>query len=181
MDTGTIDLNLLRIASPCPVAWSGMKGTDRERHCDLCRKSVYDTSKMTTDEIRALLGASSGEVCAKLYRRQDGTLVTADCAPTRRRRALVFAMTAVAAIMAVSASAFASSESGKTRAQYHQTLDQFARSHKPISTVYNWLSPPPPPQKLYRLMGSMIAPVTSAQRAEFAFRFGNESRQEDCE
>ncbi|CAN5391127.1 hypothetical protein BH09SUM1_BH09SUM1_29960 [soil metagenome] len=155
MDTQPIDLNLLRIANPCPVSWNSMKGTDRERFCGLCKKNVYDTSKMKADEIRALVGGSDGEVCARLFKRQDGTLVTADCAPTRRRRAVMFAMTVIGAIMAVGASAFASTTSSTSRsARPRDTAEQFARTHEPTRTIINWIAPPPP---MSMIAGGLVA------------------------
>ena len=70
----------VRIASPCPERWSKMKGTDSARFCQKCQLTVYDFTRMTTAEVRALLDASSGaRVCARFYRRQDGRVMTRDC------------------------------------------------------------------------------------------------------
>src|SRR6185503_21216807 len=39
----------------------------------------YDLSAMTRDEATALVAASEGKLCARFYRRTDGTVLTADC------------------------------------------------------------------------------------------------------
>lgn len=72
-------LNKLQIASPCPAAWAEMSGDDRARFCATCEKHVYDFSKLTAAEGVALIREKEGKVCGRLWRRADGTLITADC------------------------------------------------------------------------------------------------------
>jgi hypothetical protein len=72
-------LNNLRIASPCPATWGAMRGDDRVRSCDLCSKHVYNVSDLTADEAVALIQKSDGHTFVRLYRRKDGTVLTADC------------------------------------------------------------------------------------------------------
>ena len=72
-------LNNLRIASPCPASWHAMRGDDRVRFCDSCSKSVYNLSDLTAAEATALIRESEGGLCLRLYRRADGTVLTADC------------------------------------------------------------------------------------------------------
>jgi len=72
-------LNDLRIASPCPASWQSMHGDDRVRFCDSCSKSVYNLSDLTASEATALIRESEGHLCVRLYRRADGTVLTADC------------------------------------------------------------------------------------------------------
>ncbi len=72
-------LNNLRIASPCPAMWEAMLGDDRVRFCDSCSKHVYNVSDLTADEAVALIQKSDGYSCVRLYRRKDGTVLTADC------------------------------------------------------------------------------------------------------
>src|SRR5262245_22794664 len=77
---GTLtDLNDLRIASPCPALWAAMRGDSRVRFCDSCSKHVYDLSGLTAVEARSLVEEAEGRVCVRLYRRRDGTVLTADC------------------------------------------------------------------------------------------------------
>jgi hypothetical protein len=72
-------LKEIRVAAPCTASWEGMAGDERVRHCTLCSLNVYNFQEMTRDEIRALLVRTEGRVCARMYRRADGTLLTRDC------------------------------------------------------------------------------------------------------
>ncbi|HJQ40892.1 MAG TPA: carboxypeptidase-like regulatory domain-containing protein [Thermoanaerobaculia bacterium] len=72
-------LNRVRIATPCPATWERMAGDDRVRHCTLCELNVYNFAAMTRDEVNELLVRTEGRVCARLYRRADGTVLTSDC------------------------------------------------------------------------------------------------------
>jgi hypothetical protein len=72
-------LNNLRIASPCPATWEAMRGDDRVRFCDSCSKHVHNVSGLTADEAVALIQKSDGQSCVRLFRRKDGTVLTADC------------------------------------------------------------------------------------------------------
>jgi|ERR1051325_9540322 hypothetical protein len=97
----------VRVASPCEVAWDRMAGDERVRHCTQCDLNVYNFAELTRDEIRDLLARTEGRVCARLYRRADGTLLTRDCPSGLRRlqRRMSRAAAAMVAAM-VSASAF---------------------------------------------------------------------------
>lgn len=92
----------LRIAVPCEASWEGMAGDERMRHCTLCRLHVYNFAEMTREEVRELLVRTEGRVCARLYRRADGTVLTRDC-PTGlralRRRAARVAAALVTALL----------------------------------------------------------------------------------
>ncbi|UJR86539.1 hypothetical protein [Sandaracinus amylolyticus] len=79
-------LSRVRIASPCDARWEDMKGDDHARHCASCDKTVYDFSAMRADEAEALLRAHGESLCAQLFERADGTILTADCAVGARRR-----------------------------------------------------------------------------------------------
>ena len=79
----------IQIAKPCGEAWSGMAGDDRVRHCGVCRKNVYNVARMTETEIAAMITETEGRFCARVYRRADGRILTADCPQgVRRRRTL---------------------------------------------------------------------------------------------
>jgi hypothetical protein len=70
----------MRVARPCSMTWESFGGDDeRVRSCDLCRHNVYNTAGMTRAEIAALVSTREGRLCVRLYRRADGTLITADC------------------------------------------------------------------------------------------------------
>lgn len=85
-------LDDVRIARPCPADWASMAGTDRARHCGLCRRTVYDLSAMTRAEATAFLLGAEGRTCVRLYRRADGTVLTRDCPGPRPSRAQKAAM-----------------------------------------------------------------------------------------
>lgn len=76
------DLELLahvRIASPCAMKWSDMQGDEKKRLCGQCNLHVHKVSALTTAEAVALFRQPSGRVCAQLFRRLDGTVMTKDC------------------------------------------------------------------------------------------------------
>lgn len=75
-----INLNNLRIASPCPADWEKMVGDERMRHCSECNLNVYNLSAMTERQVQELIANSRGKrVCTRFYRRADGTVLTQDC------------------------------------------------------------------------------------------------------
>jgi hypothetical protein len=115
-------LDNLRIAVPCPASWEGMAGDERVRHCTLCSLNVYNFAEMTRGEVHELLLRSEGRVCARLYRRADGTTITRNC-PTGlravRRRAARAAAAIVTALLSLPAFAFGNSASKKPRVKTH--------------------------------------------------------------
>ena len=78
-------LDHLRIDTPCPVAWEGMPGDDRTRHCRACDHPVHDVSALTAAEAAALL-VGSITPCVRVHRRADGSVVTRDSAAGRALR-----------------------------------------------------------------------------------------------
>jgi hypothetical protein len=72
-------LRHVRIASPCDQDWDSMLGDERIRFCAKCQLNVYNLSAMTEDEAQRLLVNREGRLCARFYRRADGTVLTADC------------------------------------------------------------------------------------------------------
>jgi hypothetical protein len=108
----------LRIAVPCQSSWEGMAGDERVRHCTLCSLNVYNFAEMTRDEVRELLVRTEGRVCARLYRRADGTVLTRDC-PTGlralRRRASRVAAALIAALLTLPSLAFGGTTGKKPR------------------------------------------------------------------
>src|SRR5579871_1081019 len=105
-------LDRFEIAAPCPADWDSMPGTDQVRHCSQCNKNVYNLSAMTRREAETLLRETEGRLCARLYRRADGTILTENSpaglrAPSRRvSRFAGVAMSAVAAVSAATAAQF---------------------------------------------------------------------------
>jgi hypothetical protein len=97
-----------RIASPCNADWNRMAGDDRIRHCAECNLNVYNFAELTRAEIDDLVAAREGRLCARLYRRADGTMITKDCPvgfQMKVRRLSRIAGAALSAAMTVPASA----------------------------------------------------------------------------
>lgn len=72
-------VNRLRVASPCPISWEQMTGNDRVRFCQVCNLHVYNIAELTRKEATALVSDTEGRICARLFRRNDGTVITRDC------------------------------------------------------------------------------------------------------
>lgn len=108
MDPLTI-LNDIRIAEPCPAPWSEMKGDDRARFCESCERHVYNIAMLPAAEAVSLIERHEGSLCVRLYRRRDGTVLTADCPVGRsiaaRSRLRRFAAGAVMGITMLAAGA----------------------------------------------------------------------------
>jgi len=90
-----INLNQIKIASPCGESWEGMEGDNQQRFCKSCSKMVYNLTGMTEADGLALIARNEGEMCVRFRRRWDGTVMTADCpvgqARARKRRTVSFA------------------------------------------------------------------------------------------
>jgi hypothetical protein len=105
-------LDRVSIAAPCSADWDSMPGTDRVRHCSQCNKNVYNLSAMTRRQAETLLRESEGRLCARLYRRADGSVITENCPVGLRavgRRISRVVGAAMSAMMAFSSTASAQS------------------------------------------------------------------------
>jgi len=73
----------LSIATPCKAAWSDMTqltaGDERIRFCGQCEKNVYNVVAMTRVEADQLIREKEGDLCIRLHKRADGTVITSDC------------------------------------------------------------------------------------------------------
>jgi hypothetical protein len=56
-----------------------MIGNNRQRFCGQCKLNVYNLSGMTRPEAESLLMNSEGRLCARFFRRADGSIITQDC------------------------------------------------------------------------------------------------------
>jgi hypothetical protein len=109
-------LDRVEIASPCSASWDEMRGDERVRFCRQCKLSVFNISDMDGDEAEAFIGertagrASSAtraskdaqaRTCVRLFRREDGTVITKDCPVGVRalRQRLVRAVAAMAGLL----------------------------------------------------------------------------------
>lgn len=97
-----INLNDIRIASPCPADWEKMVGDERVRHCAECNLNVYNLSAMTEQQVHELIEDSRGKrLCARFYRRADGTILTQDCPWSLRALTRKISRVAAAALTAI--------------------------------------------------------------------------------
>ncbi|MFL5328313.1 MAG: hypothetical protein ACJ8C4_05320 [Gemmataceae bacterium] len=134
-------LDQIEIASPCQVPWSSMTGNDRTRFCQHCRKSVYNIAEMTREEAEALIFASGGTLCGRLYKRADGTVLTKDCRnPTSLRRRIIRWM-AIPGILVLSLFGWAFLQA---KDQSYDRYDSWTRRTEPFRTILEWIDPSPP-------------------------------------
>ena len=101
MNEQTDLLARVRVASPCRVSWDGMEGGARVRFCRECNLNVYNLSLMTGAEAASLVAATEGRLCARFYRRADGTVLTRDCPKGLRAARLRISRAGVAAFAAL--------------------------------------------------------------------------------
>ncbi len=75
------------IEIPCPTSWEKMTGDDTVRFCGQCSLNVYNISSMTDKEAEAVFakGKNGERLCARLYRRPDGTVMTDNCPRALRK------------------------------------------------------------------------------------------------
>ena len=78
-----------------------MIGDDRVRFCPQCKLNVYNFSAMPETEIQRLIARRDGRLCARWYRRADGTILTSDCPVGFRARVKRVSKIAGAALTAL--------------------------------------------------------------------------------
>jgi hypothetical protein len=132
------------IATPCHVEWDQMDGDERVRHCGDCRLFVYNVAEMTRAEAATLIATNEGgRTCLRLYRRPDGTLLTADCwarlRAARQRGWIAFA----AALVIVGLT-----QLGLRFAALGWLIQWSTAERPPIVETAPILEPPPPPPVL---------------------------------
>jgi len=118
MATNPSQIDRLRIATPCPIGWEQMTGDDRVRFCDHCHLNVYNISELSRSEAEKLIASTEGRLCARLFRRADGTVLTKDCpVGLRALRSRVAKRTAAifAAIVSLSGAALGQESSSKDK------------------------------------------------------------------
>jgi hypothetical protein len=76
----------VEIATPCSARWEEMTGNKYVRFCSACKKNVYDISDLTAKAALALIQQREQGLCLRLFRRADGTVLTADCPGGSRPR-----------------------------------------------------------------------------------------------
>lgn len=144
-----IALDEIRIATPCRADWNLMDGDDRARFCQSCHKNVYNLAGMRREEAEALIREKNGDVCVRLYRRADGTVITDDCPVGVRivRRPLKWLMAGFAALLASGAAIFSGHAGASTPVDGSDvpsvSLTSRLRAIEPVRTLMTWLDPVP--------------------------------------
>lgn len=127
-------LDEVMVAAPCNADWNEMSGDDRVRFCQLCQLNVFNIAALTESEAETLLRSKSenpeARLCLRLYRREDGTIITSNCPvgvekfkkrmeDMRRSRNLLVRSAAAAALLAVNlfTPAQADEQQNKSQAQ----------------------------------------------------------------
>lgn len=77
----------LNLSFQCPVDWEAMKGDDQNHHgqnrfCQKCQKTVTDLSTLSAEEAAQFVLENEG-ACLRIWRDQDGQIVTKPC-PTNQ-------------------------------------------------------------------------------------------------
>lgn len=157
--TAGIALDDIQVAAPCPANWADMVGSDKVRFCASCQKNVYNLSGMKREEAVDLLRATEGRVCARFFRRADGTVLTEDCPVgvalllrRARRATLAAAAVSLGAVAAVLATLGGVLGGGMTRRACAR-VDELKQVVEQQS-----LSPAEPPGPVRVVMGDMAFP-----------------------
>jgi hypothetical protein len=162
-----LDLDAIRIASPCPASWDAMRGDARVRHCDECKKNVYDLAGLSRAEAETLLRAGEGEgICMRVARRADGRVVTGDCPVGARAARSRLARTAGRAASLLLLALASAATGGCDRRSTGILRDSPLRGKPVIGRLLEWLDPAPP--RVYQgkvAMGLVALPLTPAQIA----------------
>ena len=99
----SLSLSQVDVATPCHEKWEEMSGDERCRACAVCQNNVYNISAMTEEDALRLIEEKIGEgnLCIKLHRRADGTIMTQDCPVGMRERARILTLRLAAGIAAL--------------------------------------------------------------------------------
>lgn len=160
----------IKVASPCHARWDDMVGDAKSRHCAACDKHVFNLSAMTREEAELTMLEKTGEVCIRLYRRADGTVITADCpVGVRKKRLRLVGVLALGAGALASAAGYAAVRESE-RAQV--VMGGFESVPKPTPTEIAPVAQPTPPPS------ALPAPSSSAQPPipDHAFEMGKRAR-----
>jgi hypothetical protein len=130
-------LEQIEIATPCEARWDEMSGDEQVRHCGQCRRSVFNLSAMTRKEAESFIDATEESVCLRLYRREDGTVITSDCpiglAERARAASQVIVRAAIFAVLFLTA--WMAAAMGRPRATAEFSLGSAATSGSRKLTV----------------------------------------------
>ena len=110
--------------------------------CNQCERHVYNFASLTRAEAEELIEEKEGRLCVRLYRRADGTVLTADCpvgVETLRRRAARKVMMIVGAVLGLIGGGFV------TRALVGEDRGSATlRRLQPFKALFDAIDPNPP-------------------------------------
>ncbi|MFO0590096.1 MAG: hypothetical protein U0441_21320 [Polyangiaceae bacterium] len=143
-------LDSLKIASPCHESWDAMVGDDRTRFCGKCQTNVHNISEMPRAEAEAFLQSVAGPVCIRMYKRTDGTVLTADCpVGVRKKRVKRLFLATIGTGLAAAAGAVAfwkfeeATVMGEMVMPTAVTMGTAAPSVEPAPSTPQFPTPPP--------------------------------------
>jgi hypothetical protein len=142
MSVPLLNLDVLTIRTPCTVSWHGMEGNERVRFCNECKPPVYNFSQLTRSEIEALLGSHPDHLCARLYRRPDGNIMTKEC-PTGRMKRIRRILAMPIALLAIFTGVFFCRSSPPRRSGVADAppMEQI-RQFQPFRSIMDLIDPP---------------------------------------
>jgi hypothetical protein len=109
-----------------------MSGNNTVRFCDQCQLNVFDISRMTRAQAASFIATSEGRICARLYLRPDGKILTKDCPVglrAIRRKIAKAAGAACTALISLSASVLGQRPSSTTTEDHGSGLVTITRSY----------------------------------------------------
>ena len=140
-----IQLDDIRVATPCNALWDNMQGNDTVRFCQTCSKNVYNLSDMSRADAEALIREKEGKLCVRFYRRADGTLLTDNCPVGLRvvRRQLRWIGAGVAALAASGVAIFGGRAGNTAPVPQSRPNPPFValRDVQPFQTLISWINP----------------------------------------
>ena len=160
-------LDSIQIKEPCSASWEKMSGDERARHCRACSLTVFNFSSMTREAAEKLVREKEGRLCARFYRRADGTILTADCGQVikqKKRRRTAIGLAAAASLFAVAFGATSNRadsdhDSGNGASPIVQRMVAPLRGVPVIGSVVNRIFPMPIITMGKMVMGDICAPT----------------------
>jgi hypothetical protein len=168
-------LDDVRIATPCSASWDEMTGDERVRFCAHCQKYVFNLSAMPREEAEALLLARGDSICVRLFRRSDGTVMTADCpvGVGRRRRRIAAGAAVGGGLLAAGVALSAASRTTMGGIDAQRQPRATTQPEPPAQAEPEIVVPPVPPleptvtdsSRSHPMGGDRLPPPFACQRA----------------
>jgi hypothetical protein len=125
-----------KVSSPCPASWDQMAGDHKIRTCGECKLNVYNLAEMSREEVDAVVRKTGGQLCGRLYVRDDRMATVRDC-PRGAFRKRVRRGIMVAAVLAIAAFGWFLKSAGNQNRSAHPAW---------VQTVLHWIDPEPAPK-----------------------------------